>query len=42
MVAGTTVRLALMGEPTGGSEEGDLLWAAVWGSGVMLWNLINP
>lgn len=32
MLAGTTLRLALMGEPTVGSEEGELLWAAAWGS----------
>lgn len=32
MVAGTTLRLALMGEPTVGSEEGELLWVAAWGS----------
>lgn len=32
MVAGTTLRLALMGEPTVGSEEGEVPWAAAWGS----------
>lgn len=32
MLAGTTLRLALMGEPTVGSEEGELLCAAACGS----------
>lgn len=26
------LRLALIGEPSVGSEEGELLWAAAWGS----------